>query len=374
MMLENCVNDGNISGMYNFGGFIGTIENVVRVHVIFSEGINNGNITGNGYAGGCIGVLQGSDGADVIVQSFTNNGIIKGDSTFGGLFGSILLNENTKVSISNAINNGKVTGDSYLGGIIGDVEDNTNFNLNLFNVTNNGIIHGKEKTAGGLIGDVYDNINATVYISKSFNNGLINSSDLAAGLFGRAYSSDRDDYNLTLVITNSMNKGDVLANEGMSCGLFCVDPTNHKDIKTTVLNSANKGSIFGTTNASGIANNITNAINVVSMGKVNGTSKTFSFWSAVLNVNSFYGLKTICSNCDMNGTAFELNSQTGFYEVVGTGAHVDELLNDKVSEENYEMYWTSKLELYETVASLSSASTCFLSFILFSVFIFALFY
>ena len=128
------------------------------------------------------------------------------------------------------------------------------------------------------------------------------------------------------------------------------------NVNTTVLNSINKGSVNATTSAYGITNIITKARNVVSMGEVNASSDSFTFWNASTDVDLFFGLDGKCVNCTDGTTLFVHNTNTGFYEVAGSGEHVHDLLNAEVEKQNYGMFWTKELELVEPSPSPSSQS------------------
>ena len=110
------------------------------------------------------------------------------------------------------------------------------------------------------------------------------------------------------------------------------------------------------THSSSITNIITKARNVVSMGDVTGSSGLFTFWNISIDVDLFFGLDSKCVNCTENTTLFEHNTNTGFYEVVGSGEHVHELLNAEVEKQNYGMFWTKELELVEPSPTPSSQS------------------
>ena len=114
------------------------------------------------------------------------------------------------------------------------------------------------------------------------------------------------------------------------------------------MNSINKGSVNATTKrAYGITNIITRARNVVSMGEVNASSDSFTFWNASTDVDLFFGLGGKCVNCPDDTTLFVHNTNTGFYGVVGSGEHVHDLLNAEVEKQNFGMVWTEELELVE---------------------------
>ena len=118
---------------------------------------------------------------------------------------------------------------------------------------------------------------------------------------------------------------------------------------TTVINSINKGNVSAKTYGYGITNNITVARNVVSMGDVNGSSGSHTFWDSFINVDLFYGLRDKCFNCSDDATLLQQNINTGFYEVVETGEHVHDLLNDESVNQHFGMVWSKELELVDKV-------------------------
>ena len=122
------------------------------------------------------------------------------------------------------------------------------------------------------------------------------------------------------------------------------------NVKTTIKNIINKGSVNAGTNGYGITNNITVTRNVVSMGDVTGPSGSFTFWNASTEVDLFYGLNGKCINCSDDTTLFQHNTTTGFYEVVGSGEHVDDLLNAESEKQSYGMLWTNELELVSSIS------------------------
>ena len=150
---------------------------------------------------------------------------------------------------------------------------------------------------------------------------------------------------------NSANKGGVSAKQGMACGFVCVDSQNSINVKTTMKNSINKGSVNASTNgyAYGITNIITEARNVVSMGDVTGSSGSYTFWDASTDVDLFYGLDGKCINCD-GATLFKHNTSTGFYEVVKTGEYVDDHLNGESVDQHFGMVWSKQLEVVEPLS------------------------
>ena len=175
---------------------------------------------------------------------------------------------------------------------------------------------------------------------------------MLGGFVGLAHSLTYS-CSVTLNILNSANKGSVSA-EGVACGFVCVDPEYNFNVKATVKNSINKGSVNAGTNAYGIANIITGARNVVSMGDVTGLSGSYPFWNAYSYTDLYYGLDDKCNNWCNSATRFKYNKCPWFYEVVGTGEHVDDLLNAESEKQSYGMMWTSQLELVDEWVNPSS--------------------
>ena len=111
------------------------------------------------------------------------------------------------------------------------------------------------------------------------------------------------------------------------------------------MNTINKGNINATTYAYGLTN-IANVIrNVVSMGEVAGLSGSYTFWNASNDAHLFFGLKHKCINCSDDATLFDNNTDTGFYSVVDSHEHVDDLLNDEAVNQHFGMVWSSELGL-----------------------------
>ena len=283
----------------------------------------------------------------------------------GGFVGENTENENMTITISNCTNNGICTGESgYVGGFVGSyASDDVTINISTF--VNNGLITGNDYL-GGFFGFVrYTNTNIT--ISNSMNTGKITGNKGYVGGFIGDMSTPSESTLNPFVIINSVNKGNVSA-EYFACGMFCVNPRYAQNLNTTVLNSINKGCVKATTSAYGITNIITKASNVVSMGEVNASSGSFTFWSSDDGVEKLYGLAGKCINCyNSNIKLFEHNTSTGFYEVVESGEHVHDLLNAEVEKQNYGMFWTEELDLvYPYVEPSSSSSPSMVSSLLLS--------
>ena len=352
MDILNSVNNGDITGSGNcIGGLIGQIKTNTNMSIFISNLINNGAITGqeeqNSHTGGFVGGIISNTDTAITISNSLNNGIVTGRSRYvGGLVGSIQQNTNTNMSVLNYTDNGTVTGrDSYegdVGGLLGDIENNKNMIIAISNSTKNGRVTGRSCNVGGFIGYSYKNSGITMTISNSTNNGIITGSGWVAGFVGKHFYNPDSSF-VSYNIINSANKGNISATSSWACGLICISSIKN----TTIINSINKGSVNASSYVYGITNEITKARNVVSMGNVTGSSSLYTFWKYSTDVDLFYGLKEKCIMCSDDTILFEYNINTGFYDVVGSNQHVDDLLNDEAVKRCLRMMWTDKLELVE---------------------------
>ena len=347
--ISKCTNNGDIS-VYSMGagGLIGHFFSNNVTTLVVSESVNNGNAliigTRDTSVGGLLGVVSDSN-TIVNITDCVNNGAISEADSASGFVGSVQESEKIAFTISNWTNNGRITGKGYAGGLVGFVTMNTDSNITISSGINNGIIEGNEGYGGGLFALVVNGLNMNVTLSNNTNNGDVSGLICGGGLIGYILTSNSEEpYKITLDIINNANKGNTSA-VAMACGLFYVDQTYCNGVETTVKNSINNGRVSADDYAYGIANVITVARNVVSMGEVTGSSGSFTFWNASTDVALFYGLNDKCFNCSENATLFEHNSETGLYEVVESGEHVDDLLNEESLNESFGMLWTRKLEL-----------------------------
>ena len=277
------------------------------------------------FTGYSVGALSVSVDGELTVKHITSNAPVNGTWIVGGFIGYLHCSEQqTVISFVGCVNNGVVSGSYYVGGFVGYISRITNMAIRISNSVNNGIVTGDEY-AGGFIGCI-----------SSFSDSV------------------------TLSIMNCANKGSILSKQGMACGLVCVDTEDGIYVKTIIKNSINKGSIKAGKNGYGITNSITEARNVVSMGGVTGSSGSYTFWDASTDVELLYGLNHRCFNCGDYATLFQHKRTTGFYEVVGSGNHVDDLLNHESVKQHFCMVWTKELELVysetEHCGSLSSTT------------------
>ena len=146
--IKNCKNTGMVKGYATVGGIVGYSGNA-----IIENCINTANISGKGRCGGIVGYL--TDGK---INNCRNKGNIKGGYIAGGIVAQAMNS-----TISSANNYDSVDGDEYIGGILGYADKSL-----ITEVLNNGeetkSIFGTQIHTGGIVG----------YINKSVLNRAIN--------------------------------------------------------------------------------------------------------------------------------------------------------------------------------------------------------
>ena len=368
-------NNGYVNGTREIGGFIGEIHDSNNISLVISESSNNGFTNGTREIGGFVGYILSNQNMELSFSDCSNSGETNGTSQSGGFIGETSLNPSIKVSFSECLNDALISGSKEIGAFIGDFSSNRNGELTISHCTNDGIISGGN-CVGGFLGST-DGSEMKVILSNCVNNGIINGKTEGAGLIGRTGSSPDSSFTISncanngnvigdrliggligsisvysqwlcpsIAIINSANKGDILANRDCASGLFYVDTCFSIDI--TVINCMNKGRIQATEDANGIGNNMRKAKNVVSIGEIDCSSRYSTFWNSSTEADSLYGLRNKCENCPEKTSLFELNTNTGFYEVAN-GEHVNDLLNDEAVNKQYGSVWTKELDLVDKV-------------------------
>jgi len=135
LTIQNCTNNGNITGNLATGGIIGTSN-----YIAIENSINNAEISGSDYTGGIIGEVVFGDNS---INNCTNNGrITSSNSYIGGIVGW-MKNGN----INSCYNHSNIQGNVYVGGISGKCGDGTNIG-NIFQCKNTKEINGVYSVAG----------------------------------------------------------------------------------------------------------------------------------------------------------------------------------------------------------------------------------
>ena len=134
----NCSVDGNITGLSNVGGIIGSGSADI------SNCINNAEVMGETNIGGIIGRPLNSE----ILNSY-NFGLLNGSSNVGGIVGII----SNSLTLENCYNYGSITGENNVGGIVGkiNITSSSTSTVNVTAVYNLGNVTGTSGI-GGIIG------------------------------------------------------------------------------------------------------------------------------------------------------------------------------------------------------------------------------
>lgn len=167
-LIENCENYGNInatgSGCAGIVGEAGSITNVT-----IRKCINTGNITGAARIGGIYSNTSIGTGEFLIEDCYNTGNLSSTNDTYevGGIAGDIDYRNSScsPVTIRRCYNTGKISGGCYVGGIIGYDEPQTTIE----ECYNTGDVKGK-RYVGGIVGQ---SPNPNLTIIKSYNIGPV---------------------------------------------------------------------------------------------------------------------------------------------------------------------------------------------------------
>jgi len=156
-----------------------------------------------------------------------------------------------------------------------------------------------------------------------------------------------------VVFSDNINTGNVYtstdADECATCGIVCCYYLSSNNVIAAVENCVNYGNIKGPY-AYGITNRVEAANNIVSLGTMNGTKESYSFWKEATSLpTSLYGLNDKCKSCDGNVTLIRMNDTDGHYHTVNKNEIVDTLLNEEADKQGYKMGWEKDLTLRKRV-------------------------
>lgn len=145
----NCINKADVKGYNNSydAGIVGSADYAVQAGVRYNDlliqnCVNEGDINGVEYIGGILGhAISGTR-----VEGCSNTGKISGTSTVGGIAGYLQQYQGTS-KIKDSYNHGEVTGSSNVGGIVG----------NLYNGAEVVNCYNAGKATYGIAGYLYNN-------------------------------------------------------------------------------------------------------------------------------------------------------------------------------------------------------------------------
>ena len=209
--------------------------------------------------------------------------------------------------------------------------------------------------AGGLVATASKCNGAKFVFEDCTNAGSVTADDApAAGLLGNVTVHEASTASTSISVVNCANTGNVTSKTDAACGFVCARAQDLLEL--TVTNSINKGNISGKT-AFGIAGlaKVKEASNIVSMGFVDGTEDTNSFWSAAHVVTSTFVLESTCQNCG-GAEIFAQNPDDKLFYVTGTGSdRLNKRLNEVVAEKGFTMLWSETLDLVKSLPGSSSS-------------------
>ena len=368
--LNSCTVSGTVKSIGVVGGLMGTASGASDANLAFRNCTSTGlvQIESSGVAGGLLGALVNTNDFDVVISESTRSGVINatGASGVGGFIGTFNEIGNVNVSITDSVHDGTifVNGTVIFGGVggfIGYVNNDVNTDFVISNSTNNGDITVQSESlanVGGFVGGCIDLNDFRAHMDFCTNNGPITVTGdalgtCAGGLVGQFRLAAEKNNSVT--VSNCENSGTVdVGSSGVACGFFSAAGFNEGLYTGDIYNSVNKGRLIGG-NAFGIADEVTSARLVVSMGSVEGTAKSRMFWDNVtLNtVSELYVLRNSSRTENEQATEFEQSEINRFYFPVSNpnGPSLDNVLQNLVRQDARNGgKWTGNLGMTNTPA------------------------
>lgn len=190
----NCVSKVNLSGPY-VGGIVGILNQTTATKSLIFKCVNEGAITGASFSGGIVGQVNQTKASTVVVEACTNNGTVNGSQRLGGIVGyHTPAVANAVLTIEDCVNEKAVTG---TGNII-----------------------------GGILGYIEDKGEYTVYLTihNCINNGDISAARYAGGIMGCHGTVSIKNRDVKTTLTNLYNKGTIksttVSNDGAIIGIY----------------------------------------------------------------------------------------------------------------------------------------------------------
>lgn len=282
IVIENCINNGSITGDQKLGGFVGNVHVESgfwgssyheyyasrSCNIAVNNSTNNGDVSGTGdYTGGFFGGLNCfTQGSITFSNSINNAQVVTGGYYVGGFIGVFdVANENYNfaVTVQNCENNADISVYCCAGGFVGEYEssqngDGTNITFLIDGFINNGNITSVQfengemwwgDGAGGVIGYAY--LDGFVTVRNCINNGAINGGYGSGGIIGYLYP----DSSALLTVENCVNNGNICeqADLGYSDGHGGIIGVV-ADLRSgsVIKNCVNNGAVFGAYGSGGI--------------------------------------------------------------------------------------------------------------------------
>lgn len=233
--MKKCINAGSIEGSY----CAGIIANHNKGNLLIEEAYNTSNITGGYNCGGIVGSINDQQTIN-ISRAYNYSKLIVGSNS-AGIIGILQNSENVVINSCSNLSNGSVetrtndTSVSSIGGIIGYVT-NISGNFQINDCKNKGNISSEGYNIGGIIGYIS-------YLSKlgsstnCINSGNIKGDHIVGGIIG--YTD-----NLDFIISGCKNSGDVNGIDNDIGGIVGYLGYGITESKSAMINCTNEGKII----------------------------------------------------------------------------------------------------------------------------------
>ena len=337
--IKGLVMDNKNDNTYSSAGLFCGLKGAIVDDLVIDESCKF-----TGVSAGALSVKVIGDNS-VNLLNIENKAQVNGDHGVGGLIGFVNSKVGGKVFLERCINTGDITAtESDAGGLIGNIESTQSTEVVFENSTNKGVVNGAQ-VAGGFLGFLQNNGNVKITVNRSTNDNAVEGKNYIGGFLG--YVERANEVSEWMIqMTNSINRG-VVKGEKMACGFFCSIDSESDAPTALVYNSLNYGAISGS-DAYGFAPYVTNSANDLSLGTVNGTHYSASFWKTAKTNHTLVTTEELCKNCD--GAVWAIKNKDGIYDVTRTKMHIHDMLNwVVVTEQNWKSlaFWNSKLEFQE---------------------------
>ena len=220
--IQNLTVEGDVTVTSKYGGGImGFGRNVNIINCVSKV-----NVKGP-YVGGIVGILNQTTATNSWIFKCVNEGTITGASFSGGIVGQVNQTKASTVIIEGCTNNGTVDGSQRLGGIVGYYTPAiANAELTIKDCVNEKAVAGTGNIVGGILGYIEDKGAYIVYLTihNCINNGDISAARYAGGIMGCHGTVSINARDVRTTLTNLYNKGTIkstsTANDGAIIGIY----------------------------------------------------------------------------------------------------------------------------------------------------------
>lgn len=262
--VKNSVNKGTVSGD-TVGGIsgrvyaAGTNQEIENPQRTIENCTNEGQVTGVTLAGGIVGWM-GNDESDISmsVVGCENKGAVNCDASVSGIIGKLSVERSGMIKLENCINHTDISGKGTTGGIVGDLTGailHQEGDVVISGCKNLGNIISEDMYSGGIITSLLimgDEVDFNLKVEKCSNEGEVQSTKYAGGILGfsnvgfnaEVSAEDKeisDDTHITLQACN--NSGNIIAKTSNSMAGGIVGVLGLGYIPTDIKNCVNTGTV-----------------------------------------------------------------------------------------------------------------------------------